>query len=242
MFQQIYNFVQVVVCSWMSLESLRVAYMNGYFLTDNKFDPKKTDVAWIFWAFYVSKVLDFLDTVFIIFAQKWRQLTFLHLYHHTSIVYITWIGMNIGKPPKPTFCIFKIFLIFIIFFILFFVPRLRWRLLCYRIHERIGSRCYVSVLSTYVGWGLRLVEEITNGHSNYTICIDDLRGGVDVEQPQSNHSERSRDRVHVVHFLNVDLIFPFCTPHLCLERRNVGRTNSCRKNKFTRKEEAVKSN
>lgn len=35
--------------------------------------------------FYLSKVLDFADTVFIVVRRKWRQLSFLHLYHHTSI-------------------------------------------------------------------------------------------------------------------------------------------------------------
>ena len=35
------------------------------------------------WLFYVTKVIDLFDTVFIILNQKWNQLSFLHVYHHT---------------------------------------------------------------------------------------------------------------------------------------------------------------
>lgn len=35
--------------------------------------------------FYISKIFDFADTVFIILGKKWNQLSFLHVYHHTTI-------------------------------------------------------------------------------------------------------------------------------------------------------------
>jgi len=95
-FQQIYNPVQVVLCSWMAVESLRLSYFNGYGFVNNKFDVHKVDVARVFWVFFSSKILDFFDTLFIILGRKWQQLTFLHLYHHASIFYICWIGVNIG--------------------------------------------------------------------------------------------------------------------------------------------------
>lgn len=31
------------------------------------------------------KVLDFMDTVFIVLKKSWRQLSFLHVYHHCTI-------------------------------------------------------------------------------------------------------------------------------------------------------------
>lgn len=31
------------------------------------------------------QILDFMDTVFIILKKSWRQLSFLHVYHHTTI-------------------------------------------------------------------------------------------------------------------------------------------------------------
>lgn len=37
---------------------------------------------------YLSKALDFLDTVFIILRKKDSQLSFLHVYHHSTIIAI----------------------------------------------------------------------------------------------------------------------------------------------------------
>lgn len=44
-----------------------------------------------FWWFYVSKILEFADTGFFILRKKWSQLSFLHVYHHSSMFIICWI-------------------------------------------------------------------------------------------------------------------------------------------------------
>lgn len=44
-----------------------------------------------FWWFYISKILEFTDTIFFILRKKWSQLTFLHVYHHSSMFVICWI-------------------------------------------------------------------------------------------------------------------------------------------------------
>jgi len=48
-------------------------------------------IATAFWWFYISKILEFADTVFFILRKKWSQLSFLHLYHHSSMFVICWI-------------------------------------------------------------------------------------------------------------------------------------------------------
>ena len=44
----------------------------------------------------MSKVLDFADTFFIICGQKWKQLSFLHVYHHSSIFLVYWLNLRAG--------------------------------------------------------------------------------------------------------------------------------------------------
>ena len=39
----------------------------------------------VLYMFYLSKILDFCDTIFIILGKKWKQLSFLHVYHHLTI-------------------------------------------------------------------------------------------------------------------------------------------------------------
>lgn len=42
--------------------------------------------------YFLLKVADLLDTVFFVLRKKDRQITFLHLYHHTGMVVLTWAG------------------------------------------------------------------------------------------------------------------------------------------------------
>lgn len=85
-FKFTYNMVQVMLCSYMCIEAGVRAYMAGYScLPCNAFDFKNPPITFILYVFYLSKILDFFDTFFIIAEKRWKQLSFLHVYHHTSI-------------------------------------------------------------------------------------------------------------------------------------------------------------
>ena len=62
----------------------------------NKFDNVNPPLANLLWLFYVSKVFDFFDTIFIVLGQKWRQLSILHVYHHTTIFLVYWLNLRVG--------------------------------------------------------------------------------------------------------------------------------------------------
>lgn len=85
-FKFLYNIAQVMLCSYMCIEAGVRAYEGGYTLIPgNPFNQANPNVGFILYVFYLSKILDFMDTVFIILEKKWKQLSFLHVYHHTSI-------------------------------------------------------------------------------------------------------------------------------------------------------------
>ena len=47
-------------------------------------------MASVLWVFYASKVPEFFDTVLMALKRNFRQITFLHVYHHSSIFIIWW--------------------------------------------------------------------------------------------------------------------------------------------------------
>ena len=51
-------------------------------------------VARALWWYYISKLVEFLDTVFFILRKKDNQISFLHVYHHASMFPIWWIGVK----------------------------------------------------------------------------------------------------------------------------------------------------
>jgi elongation of very long chain fatty acids protein 4 len=92
----VYNLAQVLLCSYMMYAAINEYIRSGYRLICNKFDPSKTGMASVLWIFYVSKAFDFMDTFFIVIRRKWRQLSFLHLYHHFSIFLVYWLNTSAG--------------------------------------------------------------------------------------------------------------------------------------------------
>jgi len=91
-----YNVSQIMLCAYMTIEAVFLAYRNGYTVTPCVgYSKDSPAVANLLWLFYVSKVWDFWDTIFIVLGKKWRQLSFLHVYHHTTIFLFYWLNANV---------------------------------------------------------------------------------------------------------------------------------------------------
>lgn len=96
-FRFIYNLAQVMLCAYMCIEAGLIAYRNGYsWKPCVPFDTQHPPVGNLLWLFYISKILDFADTVFIVLGKKWKQLSFLHVYHHTTIFLFYWLNVNVA--------------------------------------------------------------------------------------------------------------------------------------------------
>lgn len=92
----IYNVSQIMLCAYMTIEALFLAYRNGYTVTPCVgYSRDNPALANLLWLFYVSKVWDFWDTIFIVLGKKWRQLSFLHVYHHITIFLFYWLNANV---------------------------------------------------------------------------------------------------------------------------------------------------
>jgi len=94
----IYNAVQVGLCAYMVVEAFKGRAERGLALICNPhelaLDTASRGIASVLHVFYLTKVLDFADTVFMVVRGKWKQVTFLHVYHHTSIFLVYWLILN----------------------------------------------------------------------------------------------------------------------------------------------------
>lgn len=90
-----YNVSQIFFCAYLSVKSLLLAIENGYGFCCNEYNKSDPVVAEIMWIFYITKIWDFWDTIFIVLGKKWRQLSFLHVYHHFSVIIICWLQLNV---------------------------------------------------------------------------------------------------------------------------------------------------
>ena len=57
-------------------------------------DPHAMRIAHAVWLYYISKCIEFLDTIFYMLRKKNSQITFLHVYHHATMFPIWWIAVR----------------------------------------------------------------------------------------------------------------------------------------------------
>ncbi|KAI2806796.1 Elongation of very long chain fatty acids protein 4 [Blomia tropicalis] len=92
-----YNISMSALNAWISFELLYCGYKRKYnFLcqlvytkTDDLYERR---IAEAIWWYFASKGIELLDTFFIIIKRKQAQLTFLHIYHHSSMFIVWWVG------------------------------------------------------------------------------------------------------------------------------------------------------
>lgn len=68
------------------------------------------------WLHMFSKFIELFDTVFIVIRKKDRQLSFLHVYHHSSVlvywwVYLKWVPSGSGKSDISKINIWKMLIV-----------------------------------------------------------------------------------------------------------------------------------
>lgn len=94
----VYNFVMVGLSLYMFLEFLLTSWLSGYsFLcqpVDYSSSPLALRMAKVCWWFFFSKVIELSDTIFFILRKKNNQLTFLHVYHHGTMIFNWWAGVK----------------------------------------------------------------------------------------------------------------------------------------------------
>lgn len=91
-FKILYNLVQIVVCSWMTLN-----FGSIYFYDFGFSHPPDEELEWVAIVFYYTKILDFVDTFLILITGKLRQFTFLHVFHHSTMPWHVGNVLRCGK-------------------------------------------------------------------------------------------------------------------------------------------------
>ncbi|EDX10035.1 elongation of very long chain fatty acids protein 4 isoform X2 [Drosophila simulans] len=88
-----HSLAMIFLNAYICLEFLTASLSLGYNFACQQMshDPHEIRIAAAFWWFYISKILEFADTAFFILRHKWNQLSFLHVYHHSTMFLFCWI-------------------------------------------------------------------------------------------------------------------------------------------------------
>ncbi|KAH6556027.1 hypothetical protein KP509_1Z209700 [Ceratopteris richardii] len=62
-----------------------------YSVCGNAYNEEEKSMTHYIYVFYMSKMVEFLDTIIMLLKRNVRQVTVLHVYHHVSVAIIWWI-------------------------------------------------------------------------------------------------------------------------------------------------------
>lgn len=94
----IYNLALVGLSVYMFYEFLVTSVLAGYSYFCQPVDYSNSELglrmARVCWWFFFSKVIELLDTIFFIMRKKFGQISFLHVYHHATMIFNWWAGVK----------------------------------------------------------------------------------------------------------------------------------------------------
>ncbi|GAB0177366.1 elongation of very long chain fatty acids protein 4-like [Grus japonensis] len=93
-----YNVAMMTLSSYMFYEFLVTSILDDYSYLCQPVDYSQSELgmrmARVCWWFFFSKVIELLDTIFFILRKKQEQVTFLHVYHHGTMLFNWWSGVK----------------------------------------------------------------------------------------------------------------------------------------------------
>lgn len=90
----LYNAVQVIVSFLLLVKGVTMLATNGLVSSECKTDQLLFQISEGIYQYHLVKITELLDTVFFVLRKKQKQVTFLHVYHHTVMIWNTWIGLK----------------------------------------------------------------------------------------------------------------------------------------------------
>ncbi|XP_059613393.1 elongation of very long chain fatty acids protein 2-like [Phlebotomus argentipes] len=95
----LYNLFVALINAYILIETVTCVTTLKYSLfcnesAKNNRDPLEMRLANVSWLFYIAKYIELFDTVFFVLRKKNQNLSFLHIYHHSSIVFFIWIRVK----------------------------------------------------------------------------------------------------------------------------------------------------
>ncbi|CAH0627412.1 unnamed protein product [Chrysodeixis includens] len=90
----LYNIFQVVLSIVLVKAGVRYLFSKEYsFFCDpitDSMDDRYVETAHHSWLYFIAKITELLDTIFFVFRKKSRQISTLHLFHHSMVVAFGW--------------------------------------------------------------------------------------------------------------------------------------------------------
>ncbi|XP_072052023.1 very long chain fatty acid elongase 4-like [Amphiura filiformis] len=94
----VYNFFLVALSVYMFYEFRVTSWLANYSYkcqpVDYSNDPLARRMASVCWWYFFSQIIELLNTFFFVLRKKNNQVSFLHVYHHSTMIVNWWLGVK----------------------------------------------------------------------------------------------------------------------------------------------------
>ncbi|KAJ3125499.1 hypothetical protein HK100_010769 [Physocladia obscura] len=102
-----HNLILTALSLYTAVKVVLLSHSNGIriyaFLNNVNHSPSGLQLAKVCWLFYFAKFPELLDTVIMMLKKNNRQISFLHVYHHSTILFMMWLVVT--WAPGGEFCL-----------------------------------------------------------------------------------------------------------------------------------------
>lgn len=102
-----YNIFQVVVCSIFVTRSIQLGFDHRFIWKCESFDwltkEELLELKVGTWLFMLLRMFEFIETFFFILRKKENQASFLHVYHHITVIALMWVYLTCDTG-ESSFC------------------------------------------------------------------------------------------------------------------------------------------
>jgi len=117
----VYNSAMVVLSTYLFYEFLASGWWNDYSFVCQPvvkgYSPKALRMTHTCWVFFISKFIELLDTIFFVMRKKNNQVSFLHVFHHTTMPLNWWVAVKFVPGGHGSFhALFNSFIHILMYF------------------------------------------------------------------------------------------------------------------------------
>lgn len=101
---RLYNIYQIIICGIYVVRGFQLGFDFSRLCRCSKFEflteQQRLEIYFGVWAFLGLRLLEYVETIFFVMRKKFKQASFLHIFHHIGSVFMVWIWLEVEAGMK----------------------------------------------------------------------------------------------------------------------------------------------
>lgn len=115
-------------------------------------DPNSVPIVTYCWWYFMVRILDFADTLFFLLRKKFNHISFLHVVHHTLVVWNGWLFITFGSDGQGILGVCINSFIHIVMYTYYFLAALGPSVQKYLWWKRYITRMQIVQFAAFIGF------------------------------------------------------------------------------------------